>query len=300
MRDVIILGGGVAGLTAGIYCMRAGLNAVLYESIATGGQAALTNEIENYPGFPSPISGAELTSLMEKQAKNLGLEIKRGKATEVSSAGGYHKCTFSSGIEESAKAIIIATGASPRKTGLQNELRLGGMGVSYCATCDGFFYRGKTVAVVGGGDTAVSDAIFLSQFCKKVYLIHRRDTLRAAKKLQERLFSIENVEIIWNSTPEDILGESRVSGIRIKNTKTQDISDIETDGIFIAIGVIPNSEIFRNMLDCDENGFIITDERMETSVKGIFAAGDIRHKPLLQIVTAAADGAVAATFAAMV
>ena len=168
MRDVIILGGGVAGLTAGIYCMRAGLDAVLYESLATGGQAALTNEIENYPGFPSPISGAELTSLMEKQAKNLGLEIKRGKVTEVSPSNGYHKCTFSSGVEESAKAIIIATGASPRKTGLQSELRLGGMGVSYCATCDGFFYRGKTVAVVGGGDTAVSDAIFLSQFCKNV------------------------------------------------------------------------------------------------------------------------------------
>jgi len=299
MRDVIILGGGVVVLTAGIYCMRAGLDAVLYERIATGGQTALTNEIENYPGFPTPVSGAELTSLMEKQAKNLGLTIKSGNVTSLTSAEGGYCCTFASGNTDYAKKIIIATGASPRKTGLENELRLGGAGVSYCATCDGFFYRGKEVAVVGGGDTAVSDAIFLSQFCKKVYLIHRRDSLRAAKKLQERLFALENVEIIWNSTPEDILGDARVSGIRIKNTKTNEISDIKADGVFIAIGVIPNSEIFKDIVACDENGFIITDDKMETSLKGVFAAGDIRRKPLLQIVTAAADGAIAATFAAM-
>ncbi|WP_094550715.1 thioredoxin-disulfide reductase [Petroclostridium xylanilyticum] len=296
MYDIIIIGGGAAGLTAGLYAGRGGLKALIIEKMFVGGQAATTYEVDNYPGFSERISGPDLMMKMEAHAKKFGTEIVYEDVIEVD-VEGIKKTVKTNKNTYQAKALILAMGANPKELGLEKERKFRGAGVSYCATCDGAFYRDKVVAVVGGGDTAVEDALFLSRFCPKVYLIHRRDSLRAVKVLQDAAMANDKIEFIWNTTIEKILGEESVEGITIKNVKTNEVKDLNVDGLFIAIGVVPNSDLVKGKVETNEAGYIITDENMQTNKFGVFAAGDIREKILRQIVTAAADGAIA-TYAA--
>ncbi|MDK2799213.1 MAG: thioredoxin reductase [Clostridiales bacterium] len=293
MYDIIIVGGGAGGLTAGIYAGRGGLKTLIIEKAFTGGQAATTYEVDNYPGFNETISGPDLMMKMEAQAKKFNAEIIYEDVTDIEVDEKIKKVKTNNSVYE-AKALILAMGANPRELGLSKERQLRGAGVSYCATCDGAFYRDKIVAVVGGGDTAVEDALFLSKFCPKVYLIHRRDQLRAVKVLQEAAFQNEKIEIIWDTTVEEILGEDKVEGIRVKNKKTNEVKDLAVEGLFIAVGVVPNSDIVKGKIEINNNGYIITDEGMLTNKFGVYAVGDVREKTLRQIVTAAADGAIAA------
>ncbi|NLY42574.1 MAG: thioredoxin-disulfide reductase [Clostridiaceae bacterium] len=293
MYDIIIIGGGVAGLTAGLYAGRGGFKALIIEKMFTGGQAATTYEIDNYPGFDEGIGGPDLIMKMEKQARKFGAEIVYESVVDVDVEGIKKTVKTEKNIYQ-AKALILAMGANPRELGLDKERKLRGAGISYCATCDGAFFRDKTVAVVGGGDTAVEDALFLARFCPKVYLIHRRDSLRAVKVLQDAVLSNHKVKIIWDTTVEEILGEDTLKGIRIKNVKTGEVRQLDVEGLFIAVGVVPNSDIVKGKVETNQAGYIITDENMQTNKFGVFAAGDIREKPLRQIVTAAADGAIAA------
>jgi len=292
-KDMIIVGGGAAGLTAGLYAKRGGLDAVLFERMFTGGQAATTYLIENYPGFDEPISGPDFAMKMQNHAQKYGLEILYDEITELELSGKIKKVRTKNG-EYETKTVILAMGAQPKTLGLAKEDRFRGRGVSYCATCDGAFYRDKVTVVVGGGDTAAEDALYLAQFAKKVYLVHRRDQLRALKILQERIMASEKIEVIWDTVVEEILGEEQVEGVRIKNRKTGESSELKADGLFVAIGVTPNNELIKGKVQMTEAGFVITDERMQTNIPGVFAAGDLRQKPLMQIVTAAADGAIAA------
>lgn len=285
MTDVIIIGGGPAGLTAAIYCARSGKSTLVFEGGAYGGQTVLTDKIENYPAFPQGIGGSELGERMKEQALAFGAELKHEKVKEISLGD---KTVVTRKGKYSAKAIILAMGASPKKLGITGEKELTGMGVSYCAVCDGGFYKDKTAAVIGGGDTAVHDCQYLSRICKKVYLIHRRDSLRGGEAALARV-SLPNVEILWNSSAEEFLGENgKLTGIKLLGGRI-----IETDAAFVAVGTSPQSALVEGQLST-ENGYILTDENTKTSAEGVYAVGDIRKKALRQVITAAADGACAA------
>ena len=289
--DLAILGGGPAGITAAIYASRARLNTIwIDKNFAPGGQITATYEVDNYPGMPG-ISGMDLGEAFGEHARKLGLEPKREKILSLENISGEIKTIRTKKNEYQAKTVILAFGAEHRKLDIPGEDDLGGLGVSYCATCDGAFYKDRTAVVVGGGNVAAEDAVFLSGLCKKVYLIHRRDQLRADKAIQERVFACENIEMIWDSVPLEILGQDEVKGIRIRNVKTEEERTLDTDGVFIAVGIVPNTALVKDTLELDEGGYIRANEEGITSVPGIFAAGDIRTKALRQVVTAVSDGA---------
>lgn len=292
MRKLIIIGLGPAGLSAAIYAARAGLEPLVIGS-SLGGQAAVTSRIENYPGFPKGIQGMELARLMRDQAERFGAEIemKEAKGIELSSNPFLVR---THGGEYKAKALIMATGTSPRKLKVPGEAELTGRGVSYCATCDGFFYKDRKVAVVGGGDTAIEEALFLTKFARQVYIVHRRHRLRASQILQERAFDNEKVKFIWDSVATEVLGQERVTGVALKNAKTGERTELSVDGVFVSIGQIPNTRLFEGRLELDERGYIVTDKAMHTSVDGVFAAGDVQERVLQQVATAVGTGAIAA------
>ena len=292
--DAVIIGGGPAGLTAGIYVKRAMLNAVLLEKMGVGGQIIVTDLVENFPGFQE-ISGAELAGKFEQHARKFGLETKSMVEVTHIEDRGKTKVVKTSESEFETITVIITTGTTPKKLGAKGELELTGRGVSYCATCDGFFFRDKTVVVVGGGDSAITEAIFLTKMAKKVILVHRRDKLRAEKINQEHAFANPKISFLWDSVVEEIAGKQVVEKVIVRNVKTKTTSEIKTDGVFIYVGLIPNTD-FADVKK-DEWGFIITNDYRETSVKGIFAAGDCRVTPLRQIATAVGDGATAAVSA---
>ena len=294
--DVIVLGGGPAGLSAALYAVRYGLETLVVEKSGVGGQVAITDVVENYPGFPEGIGGSELAMKIKEQAERFGAKVwvrdVRGvkldtDIKEVEVLGGTLK----------SKTLIIATGADFRKLGVPGEAEFAGRGVSYCATCDAPLFKDKPVAVVGGGDTAVEEALYITKYASKVYLIHRRDALRAAKVYQERAFANPKIEILWSHVVRSINGEGKVEFVTLENLKTGERWNLEVAGVFIFIGLVPNSEMFKGPLKTDEQGYIITDEEMRTSINGVFAAGDVRKKILRQVVTAVADGAIAATSA---
>ncbi len=292
MYDVIIIGGGPAGLTAALYAGRARMKAVMFEKLVHGGQVATTQIVENYPGFAKPVKGPELIEAMVLQAKNYGCEMKDAEVREVRIEGD-DKVVVAGDGEYRSRTLIIATGASPRTLGIPGETELKGRGVSYCATCDGPLYFGKTVAVVGGGDSACEEGYFLTKFVNKVYLIHRRDELRAVKALQELVLGSEKIEVLWDTVPVAVEGEGGVNRLKVRNVKSGEESELEVDGVFFYVGAIPNTEIFKFELEQDMLGFIKTDENMQTNVPGVYAAGDIRSKALRQIATAVGDGATA-------
>ncbi len=294
--DTVIIGGGPAGYTAALYAARAGLDTIVLEKLSAGGQMTETQNIDNYPGFDEGVDGFTLGFKMQNGAQRFGAE---SDMTEVLSAklSEYPKVITTDKGDVLAKTVIIATGAQHKHLGIDNEEALIGRGVGYCAACDGMLYRGKTVAVVGGGNSAVQDALLLSRICKKVYLIHRRDTLRATKVYHEPLMKAENVEFLWDSKVSELLFDKKLTGVRVENVKNGTLTDIELDGLFISIGRSPVSSLFAGELSLDEQGYIIADESTKTNISGVFAAGDIRTKALRQVVTAAADGAVAAHFA---
>jgi thioredoxin reductase (NADPH) len=294
--DTVIIGGGPAGYTAALYAARAGLDTLVIEKFSAGGQMTQTNQIDNYPGFYEGIDGFTLGENMKNGAERFGAQTTRAEVLSVDLISTPKTVTTDSGIFES-KTVIIATGAEHKHLGIDHESELIGRGVGYCAACDGMMYRKKTVAVVGGGNSAVSDALLLSRICEKVYVIHRRDTLRASKVYHEPLLGAENVEFIWNSEVTSLQSGMKLNGVEYRNLISGEISHLEIDGLFISIGRDPVSSIFVDQLDLDERGYVIADETTKTSVEGVFAAGDIRTKPFRQIVTAAADGAVAAHFA---
>jgi thioredoxin reductase (NADPH) len=297
MYDIIVIGAGTAGLTAGIYGSRAGKSVLILEQKTYGGQIINTPDIENYPGL-AHVSGFQFAQGLYDQAIGLGVEYKSEGVVSVTD--GDIKVVKTSEAEYECKAVIIATGAKNRPLGLEKEQEMVGAGVSYCATCDGAFFRNKDVAVIGGGNTALEDAAFLSNYCNKVYLIHRRDQFRGDEKDVALLREKENVEFVLDSVPESILGDDMVSGIRVKNVKTDAVTDISVKGIFIAIGQMPDNSVFSNIVKLDDQGYIIADESCETGTKGIYAAGDCRTKTVRQLTTAAADGAVAALAAAKI
>lgn len=293
--DLIIIGSGPAGLTASIYASRAELDAIVIEkNMMSGGQIINTYEVDNYPGIPG-ISGFDLAVKFREHCDKLGAYFVEGDVVQFRVEDGVKIVTLNNGDEYSAKAVIIATGAVTRKLGVKGEEELSGMGVSYCATCDGAFFKNRTTVVVGGGDVAVEDAIYLARLCKKVYVIHRRNEFRAAKTLVSQLMKLDNVEIIWDSVVEEIQGDKMVEGVQIKNVKTQENSHISVDGVFIAVGYTPESKVYQGVVEVDQAGYIVADETGATNVPGICVAGDIRTKALKQIITAASDGANAIT-----
>lgn len=295
MYDTIVIGSGPAGLAAAIYGTRAKLNMlVLEQNYMSGGQVVDTYEVDNYPGIPG-ISGIDLGIKMREHAEKLGAQFVRTKVQKIEADGEGAWIVTNEKESYHTKTIILATGAHHRKLLVPGEENLTGMGVSYCATCDGAFYKGSDVAVVGGGDVAVEDAIFLARGCSKVYVIHRRDELRAAKILQEKLFSLPNVEMVWNSVVERIEGEDQVEALLVYNRKDGSKKVLNVDGVFIAVGTVPDSQLVANLVELDEGGYVIADENGVTSAPGIFAAGDVRTKQLRQIITAAGDGANAIT-----
>lgn len=290
--DVIIVGGGPAGLTAGLYTSRAGLKTLLLERAIFGGQIVNAQHVENYPGFPNGISGFELASLMQQQAMKYGLGTATADVTKVKPGKNYSVLANDSTFE--AEVLIIAAGSEYRKLAVPGENKLVGRGISYCATCDGFLFRDQNVAVVGGGDTAITDAMELSQHAKTVYIIHRRDQLRAGQVLQQRAFNDPKIEFIWDTVVEDVTGEPIVDAIKLRNVKTGKPSVLQLAGVFVAIGLVPNSQAFSELVKLDETGHVITDEMMATSVPGVFAAGDIRKNSARQVSSAVGDGATAA------
>ncbi|MCR4590963.1 MAG: thioredoxin-disulfide reductase [Lachnospiraceae bacterium] len=292
MTDIIIVGAGPAGLTAAIYALRAGRTVLLLEAKAYGGQIVNTPDIENYPGLKH-VSGYEYATTLYEQATGFGAEIKNETVISVEDKGDT-KEVKTDAASYSAKAVIIATGAKNRHMGIDREEELTGRGVSYCATCDGAFFRGKDVAVCGGGNTALSDALFLSNYCRTVYLIHRRDEFRGSAADTEKVKSKENVKLVLNSTVEALKGEKTLSAVTVKNKITGELTDLEVNGIFVAIGQEPDNEAFKNVVDLDEKGYIISPESCETKTPGIYIAGDCRVKDVRQLTTAVSDGAVAA------
>lgn len=292
LYDVIIIGGGPAGLTAGLYTSRAKLKSLLVEKMLAGGQIASTEQVENYPGFATG-TGQQLTEIMEEQAKRFGTEFLMAEVTGVELSGREKIVTTTTG-EYRARAVILATGSSPRRLEVPGEEEFIGRGVSFCATCDGAFYEGLPVMVVGGGDAAVEEAMYLTRFAEKVYLVHRRDALRATKVVQERAFANEKIEFVWNSVVEEIQGDQMVEKVVVRNVKTGEKQGIPVKGIFVYIGFIPNTGFLVGQVELDERGYILTNDRMETNVPGVFAAGDCRAKLLRQVVTATGDGATAA------
>ena len=294
--DVIVIGGGPGGYTAALYAARANLSVLVLEKFSPGGQMATTDIVENYPGFAEGINGFELGVQMKQGAERFGVKSKLAEVKSVD-LNANPKLVHTRKDTFEAKTVILATGAFPRELGLENETNLRGRGVSYCATCDGAFYRGKTVVIVGGGNTAVADAVFLAKICEKVYLVHRRDELRASKTYMEALEKTENIEFIWSSEVVEIEAEQFVTGVKVKSRKDDSIRQVPCDGIFVAIGNIPNTELIQGQVDLDEAGYVLADETTKTNIPGVFAVGDMRQKPLRQIVTAVADGAVASKFA---
>ena len=294
--DVIIIGGGPAGYTAALYSARAGLDTLVIEKMSIGGQMALTGDIDNYPGFDGGVDGFTLGMKMQAGAERFGAKTEYAEVTAVELDGKVKTVTTASAVFQS-RTVMIATGADPRRLGIEDEEKLTGKGIHYCAHCDGRFYKGKTVAVVGGGNSAVSDALYLSRLAKKVYLIHRRDSLRATKIYHEPLKRAENVEFIYDTTVTEFMADTRLNEVRIKNVKTGKESELAIDGLFVSIGRKPTTELFRDILVLDESGYIIADETTRTNIDGVFAAGDVRKKHLRQIVTAVADGAIAAQLA---
>ncbi len=292
--DVIIIGGGPAGLTAGLYTSRARLTTLLLEKSALGGQVIKTERIENYPGFVSSISGFELIHNLEEQAKGFGLTITSAAAESITPINGRLIQVASSEGEFRTRSLIIATGSEPRLLGVPGEERLTGRGVSYCATCDGAFFREKEVAVVGGGDAAIEEALFLSRLARKVHIIHRRDQLRAVQILQERARAEGKISFVWDTVVEEIQGDARVSGLRLKNLKDGTASTLTVDGVFIYVGLRPNTGWLAGLMPLTDDGLIVTNDLMETTLPGVFAAGDVRKKLLRQITTAVGDGATAA------
>ncbi len=292
--DVVILGGGPAGFSAAIYAARGAVSTAIVDVNMLGGQPSNYLELENYPGFQL-VGGYDLMEKFEEHADKFG--VKKFPMQEIEKVDLAQKKIYTKEYEFSAKSIIIATGAQPQKLGVLGEKEFVGRGVSYCAVCDGAFYKDKAVAVVGGGNSAIEEAIYLTKFAKKVYVIHRRDKLRADKIIQERAFKNQKIEFIWNSIVFEIQGENTVKSILLKDTQTDKISKLDVDGIFPYIGISPNTELFSGQLNQDKYGFIITDTTMATSVDGVYAIGDVRNTPLRQVVTAASDGAIGATYA---
>ena len=295
MKDLIIIGAGPAGLTASIYAIRAGLDVLLIEKLSPGGQVVNTFEVENYPGFENPIAGWDLVSGMEKQVRRLGVEIATGeiKSLEKDNDKNIFIMTKSDGTQLEAKSVIAATGSSYRKIGIPGEKEFTGKGVSYCATCDGAFFKDKAVAVIGGGDTALEEAHFMTRFATKVYLIHRRDEFRGSKILQDRILSESKIEPVYDTIPEKINGSQTIESISVMNKKTEKKWDIDVNGVFIFVGFSPNTGYIAKEL-LNDRGEVIVNEEMETEIKGLYAAGDMRSNSKRQIVTGASDGAVAA------
>ncbi len=292
-EKLVIIGGGPAGLTAAIYGTRAGLDPIILMGPEPGGQITTSPEVENYPGFPDGVNGFDLMQKMIQQVENLGGRMVYELVEEVDFSRKPYRIKSSGGLYE-ADVVIISTGASPRKLGLENEKRLLGKGVSYCATCDGAFFKGQEVAVVGGGDTALEEANYLTNFCSKVYIIHRRDEFRATRILQERVMNNPKIEIIWDSELEDILGEDRVEALLLRNNKTEERKELPVSAVFIAIGHIPNTGLFKEYLELDAGGYIVTDKKHSTNIEGIYAAGDVQDPLYRQVITSAGAGAAAA------
>ncbi|GIT55103.1 MAG: thioredoxin-disulfide reductase [Thermoproteota archaeon] len=291
--DVIIIGAGPAGYTAGIYCSRARHDTLIISGLLPGGQLMNTTDVENYPGFDEGIMGPDLMLTMRKQAERMNTTIIDDVVVNVDFRAKPFKVLTGS-EEYEAKAVIVCTGATPRKIGIEGEQTFSGKGVSYCATCDGAFFRNQDIAVVGGGDTCMEEATFLTKFASKVHIIHRRDTFRASKIMQDRALNNENIEVHWNSVIEDIKGDQKVQQIILKDTKTGENKTLEMGGVFVAIGHEPNTELFKNQLEMDENGYIIQKQNTETSVKGVFTAGDVHDHRYRQAVTAAGFGCMSA------
>jgi thioredoxin reductase (NADPH) len=291
--DLVIIGGGPAGLTAGLYAARARLNVILIEKIVPGGQVIISDLIENYPGFPEGISGPDLVQRMTDQVKRFDLNIENNEVIAIDLSNPVKKITLNDRTI-TTHTIIIATGASPKKLGVPGEDTFFGKGISSCATCDGPFFKDSVVAAVGGGDTAVQESLFLTKFVKKLYLVHRRDRLRAEAILQERALASDKIEFIWNSVLTGINGLSHVENISVQNVKTGDITELSVDGCFIWVGILPNTQFLKDAVKLDEQGFIIADLNMKTSVPGVFTAGDVRNTTLRQISTAVGDAAIAA------
>jgi len=291
--DLVIAGGGPAGLTAGLYAARGKLRTLVVEKLAPGGQAASTFLIENYPGFPEGISGPDLAQAMATQAKRFGLETTFGEVKRLTPQEHYWEVEYED-RKLLTKAVIVCTGVDPRKLGIPGEEALKGRGVSYCATCDGPFFRGQEVGVVGGGDSAVDEALYLTRFASRVYLIHRRKALRAEKILQERAFQNSKIEILWDTIVTGVLGDNGVEGLEIMDVRTKDCRALKVDGVFFYVGLLANTEFLKGVVKLDDQGYVLTDENMATSVPGVFAAGDVRQKLLRQVSTAVGDGALAA------
>ena len=294
--DVVILGGGPGGYTAALYCARAGLDTVVLEKLAPGGQMALTFQIDNYPGFPQGTDGFSLAEGMKAGAERFGAETKLAEVLSVQLTDRVKRVETSDGPVY-GKTVILATGAAARKLGLPNEEALTGRGVSYCAACDGMFYRGKTVVIVGGGNTAAADALQLSRICKKVILVHRRDTLRATKLYHAPLMEAENVELRWKHTVTELMEEGTITGVKLRHVETGEETAVPCDGIFVSIGRAPATELVKGQLELDPAGYVIADESTRTNIPGVFAVGDVRTKVLRQVITAASDGAVASYYA---
>jgi thioredoxin reductase (NADPH) len=295
MRDVVIIGAGPAGLTAAIYAARANLAPIVITGTLFGGQLALTTEVENFPGFPEGVLGPELMDLMKRQAERFGAEVRVGEVTEVTLTRYPFRLRLDDELLE-ARALIVATGASPRLLEVPGEHEFFGKGVSTCATCDGFFYRDKTVAVVGGGDSAVEEGTFLTRYASKVYIVHRRDRLRASQILQARAEKNDKIAFIWDTVVDKIVGEEErgVAAVHLRNVKTATEEDLPVDGVFIAIGHLPNTKLFEGQLKLDEQGYVVTDARMHTNIKGVFVCGDCQDHVYRQAVTAAGTGCMAA------
>jgi thioredoxin reductase (NADPH) len=291
--ELVIIGGGPAGLTAGLYAARAELNVILLEKVVLGGQIFISDWIENYPGFPEGLSGPDLVQRLTDQAKRFGLNIENNEAVSMDLSKPVKKIVLNDRTV-TAHTIIIASGASPKKLGIPGEDTFYGKGVSSCATCDAPFFKDRIVAAVGGGDTAVKESIYLTKFVKKIYLIHRRDRLRAEAILQKRAFANEKIEIIWDSVLTEINGLTNVESIYVQNVKSGEKKELSVDGCFIWVGEIPNTKFLSDSVELDENGFVVADINMETSAPGVFAAGDVRNTPLRQVATAVGDGAIAA------
>jgi thioredoxin reductase (NADPH) len=291
----LIIGSGPAGYTAAIYASRANLKPVLYQGIQPGGQLTITTEVENYPGYPDGIQGPDMMVHFEKQAARMGADIRFGLATKVDFAAQPYKVWIDEEKEIHADAVIIATGASAKWLGLESEQRLNGFGVSACAVCDGFFFRNKEVAIVGAGDTAAEEALYLSKLCTTVHMFIRKEQMRASKVMQERVLNAPNIKVYWNTETDEILGEKKVEAVRIRNNKTNETQDIPVSGFFVAIGHQPNSDIFKEWLDMDDAGYIKTiPGTSKTNIEGVFAAGDVQDKIYRQAVTAAGSGCMAA------
>ena len=293
--NVVIIGGGPGGYTAALYCARAGLSVLVLEKMAIGGQMATTTAIENYPGFDLGVDGYELGMKMQAGAERFGAVTQYGDVQKVELSSSP-KVIYTDAGEYTADSVILATGAAPRELGLPREQELRGRGVSYCATCDGRFYQGKTVVVAGGGNSAAADALALSKLCKKVYLLHRRDTLKASHSYLAPLEQAENIEFIWNAQIEELIGSPALTGIRYLDKVSGQSHLLEVDGLFVAIGRVPTTELFQGQVELDRQGYIAADETTRTNLPGVYAVGDVRSKPLRQIVTAVGDGATASKY----